>query len=124
MCWGVLQEIRLGDNKASQQAQGAVQAALTRRWLDGAFLAQHRSEATSLDCSELGWGDEEVTQFAKLLSEGALPSCKLLNFVDNKIGDAGFKALAAALNAGALPNCKVRAHIRTRPERLCTRPPH
>ena len=101
--------------KASQQLQGtdAVKVALTRRWLDGAFLAKHFSDATYLGCWNAGWGDEEVIQFAKLLSEGALPACEKIRLEHNQIGDAGFKALAAALDTGALPKCKAQGEART-----------
>ena len=78
-----------------------------RRYLDGAFLAQHRSDATSLDCCYLGWGDEEVTQLAKALSTpGVLPACEKLNLRSNNIGDAGATELAVAFSQGALPACE------------------
>ena len=68
----------------------------------------------SLNYSALSWGDEEAVALAKLLASShasssgeaaadAAPALEKLYLYDNRIGDAGMRALAEALRAGAAP---------------------
>ena len=42
------------------------------RWLDGAFLVAHLAVRRPLDCSRLGWGDEEARRLAAALEHATL----------------------------------------------------
>ena len=85
---------------------------LVKRLYEAAFQEQF-GEATSLNYGALGWGDAKAAQLAEVLASGAAPRLKVLQLSGNKIGDEGFKALAAALKdgwfvKGAAPSLKAR----------------
>ena len=74
--------------------------------LDGAFLVAHLADAKELDCSLLGWGDDEARRFAAALEHAhAHGSLKLeyLNLSNNNIGDQGLRHLSEAFARGAAP---------------------
>ena len=56
----------------------------------------------SLDYSQLGWGDAEARQLAKMLGNGWGRCCKRLFVGNNRIGNDGLFALAHALRQGRM----------------------
>ena len=62
-------------------------------------------QAYKLNFSNLGWGDDECVQLAKVLSSGAAKKVVLIYLSINLIGNRGMKALAAAVTDGGLPMC-------------------
>ena len=99
--------ISLGGNPASEDAKLAVKDALKRRWLDGKFLVTHFNDASSLDMSDMNWGDDEMTKLAAALEychgKGALPKLETLSLARNELGDPGLIALSESIGKGALP---------------------
>ena len=107
-----------GAAPALQDAQGAAALGL----LDGAFLVAHLADAKGLNCSELGWGDEEARRLAAALehahAQGALKALEALDLgdeqargaapalTDRRRGDEGMRHLADALARGAAPALK------------------
>ncbi|EOD17298.1 hypothetical protein EMIHUDRAFT_316356 [Emiliania huxleyi CCMP1516] len=76
---------------------------LVKRLYEAAFEEQF-GKATELIYNSLGWGDAEAAQLAEVLASGAAPRLEDLTLNGNKIGDEGWKALAAALGKeGAVP---------------------
>ena len=75
--------------------------------LDGAFLAAHHADAEQLNCTKLGWGDEEARRLGAALehatAKGALKALKRLYLFNNNIGDEGMRHLGDALARGAAP---------------------
>ena len=93
-----------------------MQRAFKDRWLDGAFLVAHLADAKELDCSTLGWGDDEARRLAAALehatAQGALKALETLDLSNsydtpeaskNKIGDEGVRHLGDALARGVAP---------------------
>mmetsp|Transcript_47060 Transcript_47060/g.106113 ORF Transcript_47060/g.106113 Transcript_47060/m.106113 type:complete len:527 (-) Transcript_47060:160-1740(-) len=71
-----------------------------------AFLSQ-MAKATSLMYAGRGWSDPQTEQLAAALSyahaHGSTAKLEALSLRENRIGDAGIKALSAVLVTGALP---------------------
>ena len=69
--------------------------------------AAHFADAKGLNCSGLGWGDEEARRLAAALehatAQGALKALEELHLYSNKIGDEGARHLGDALARGAAP---------------------
>ena len=87
----------------SNGADCEVVARLYAATLDGAL-----GNATALEFSEVGWGDDEAVTFAEVLP--LLRSLETLNISRNNIGGRGYGALAAAIRAGAAPRLKKILH--------------
>ena len=62
-------------------------------------------QAYKLNFSNLGWGDDECVQLAKVLSTEVAKKVVLIYLSINQIGNRGMKALAAAVAEGGLPVC-------------------
>jgi len=67
-----------------------------------AFLAKC-GQVKELSYRNLGWGDAEAEQLAKVMKSGAFSQLAKLDVGGNVIGSAGFTAIAEAIFAGALP---------------------
>ena len=72
---------------------GAVRAMYRR-------ACQRMQAAVALDYSELGWGDDEAKQLAKVLGNGWGMGYKRLFLGQNKMGDEGIRAIAEGLRQG------------------------
>ena len=95
--------IELYGNPASQEAKRSVQRALKDRWLDGNFLANNLTDAQELDCSDLGWCDDEMTKLAFALTHcqsiGALASISYINLEDSKATESGKQRMRGVAEA-------------------------
>jgi len=75
----------------------------------GKAYQAHFSQARRLDFSEAGWGEEEIMQFCRALSNGVASRLEWLYLVDNNINDVGMEQLAELVKSGVLPRCKAIA---------------
>ena len=75
----------------------------------GKAYQAHFSLARRLDFSEAGWGEEEIMQFCRALSNGVATRLEWLYLVDNNINDVGMEQLAELVKSGVLPRCKAIA---------------
>ena len=63
------------------------------------FIKRMRA-ATTIDYSEIGWADDDVRVFARVVSGGWLKDCRRLLLAYNQIEDDGMELLARALRHG------------------------
>ena len=69
---------------------------------DGAFKF-YFGQVYKLNYTNLGWGDNELVQLARVLSSGVAKRLVLIHLAINQIGNVGLKALAEVITNGALP---------------------
>ena len=67
------------------------------------YFTEGFARLSVLRCQELGWGDEEVAEFAVVVRAATMPCVSRWFLNSNCIGDAGAATLAQLLDEGGLP---------------------